>query len=104
HMEIVSSRQCKGNDDLLKMLNTVVSLGGEGLMAVEPHSLYAAGERTKRLLKVKVQDDNEVQVMEVISTGLFCRQRNGRECIVGCSQKILENPPSIGSVITVKHI
>src|SRR5688572_637145 len=33
-----------------------------------------------------------------------CLRRNGRECIIGCAQRVLDNPPSIGSIITVKHL
>ena len=74
HVQLVSPWKCKGNDDLMNALNAVVESGGEGLMAVEPRSLYAAGERTQRLLKVKIQDDDDVQVMEILPTGLHCLQ------------------------------
>src|SRR5688572_26476968 len=28
---------------------------------------------------------------------------NGKECTIGCFHNTLENPPAIGSVVTVKH-
>jgi hypothetical protein len=30
-------------------------------------------------------------------------ERNGKVCLVRCHQQIRENPPSSGSIITVKH-
>ena len=30
-------------------------------------------------------------------------RKNGKECIVKCFQSVIDNPPSIGSIITVKH-
>lgn len=74
HVEIISSWRCNGNDGLHSILNVVVGYEGEGFMAIKPQSLYMAGERTDNLLKVKTQNDNEVFVMEVIPTGLYCLQ------------------------------
>lgn len=74
HVRAAEVEQCRGSDHLFKYLTSiVVEKGGEGLMAVEPQSLYTGG-RTNRLLKVKVQNDSEVQVLEILPTGLHCLQ------------------------------
>ena len=54
HVILVESIKCRDNNHLLKMLNEVVSEGGEGLMLRRPQSLYEAGRKSNVLLKVKV--------------------------------------------------
>lgn len=74
HMEIIPNQQCKGNDGIYDALTAITEKAGEGLMAIEPQSLYSLGERTNRLLKVKKQDDSEVRILEILPTGLYCLQ------------------------------
>jgi DNA ligase 1 len=74
HIEVISQWKCKGNEDLMNILNSITENGGEGIMAIESQSIYSSGERTNQLLKVKSQDDNEVQVIEILPTGLYCLQ------------------------------
>ena len=50
---IINTRICLGSDDLMKQLNSIVSEGGEGIVATKPNSFYKA-ERTRNRLKVKV--------------------------------------------------
>lgn len=85
HVHIVNSIKCTGNGHLRAYLDTVVGQGGEGLMARQPNGLYTDGI-ADNLLKVKVFgysfsfvmlqrfEDTEVQVLEVLETGLFCKQ------------------------------
>lgn len=74
HIEMISQWKCKGNEDLMNILNSITENGGEGIMAIESQSIYSSGERSNQLLKVKSQDDNEVQVIEIIPSGLHCLQ------------------------------
>ena len=53
HVSIVEVVRCEGIQHLKRHLHHVVSSGGEGLMALQPQSLYSVG-RTSHLLKVKV--------------------------------------------------
>jgi len=53
-VSIVEVEKCKGNDHLYNKLRSIVKNNGEGLMLVKPNSNYVS-ERTKSLLKVKVQ-------------------------------------------------
>lgn len=53
HVRVVENEKCNGVDHLEDYVASVVKRGGEGVMVVEPNSLYKQG-RTKSLLKVKV--------------------------------------------------
>jgi len=53
-VSIVEVEKCRGNDHLYNKLRSIVKNNGEGLMLVKPNSNYVS-ERTKSLLKVKVQ-------------------------------------------------
>lgn len=53
HIEIVENARCKGIDDLLSLLDSVVTAKGEGIMLREPQAPYLLGP-TASLLKVKV--------------------------------------------------
>src|SRR4029077_6881185 len=64
-------------------------------------------------------EDSERRVLGVLPTGLWCQQYvhpvawlakclqknrpNGLKVMVECFQQDVDNPPQIGSVITVKH-
>lgn len=83
HVYRVEHEPCRDNDHLLSRLKEVAKQGGEGLMLNEPKSKYV-GERTRSLLKVKVdrslrsnvqpENDSEVQLLEVLPIGLYCLQ------------------------------
>ena len=53
HVQIVDVSRCRGNDDIIKYLSTIVNLGGEGIMAIKHKSLYKP-MRVEWLFKVKV--------------------------------------------------
>jgi DNA ligase-1 len=84
HVNVVDIVECKGNDHLLLYLAEKMQQGAEGLMANKPLSLYVS-RRTDTILKVKVRiscfllklkprQDTEVQLLEVLPTGLYCLQ------------------------------
>ncbi len=57
HVQIVDINRCKGNEDIEKYLANIVDIGGEGMMANQPQSLYNR-MRVDSLLKVKVHFDS----------------------------------------------
>ena len=54
HLHIVESIECKGGSHLNLLLDSILELRGEGIMARQPQSLYDAAVMTYSLLKVKV--------------------------------------------------
>ena len=85
NIQIVNFIKCEGAQHLSDLLKHVTSQGGEGLMAMEPNSIYTIG-RTSTFLKVKVfsfvfiltlyqwYDDTEVRLLEILPTGFKCEQ------------------------------
>ena len=91
HVQIVDVSRCRGNDDIVKYLSKIVDLGGEGMMAMKDKSHYKP-MRVEWLFKVKVSIslkvdtilmfliieqplyDNEVTLIGVVPTGLYCQQ------------------------------
>lgn len=53
HLQIVNIDRCKGGDHLQRWLLTTINVGGEGLIANKPNSLYIS-TRIDSLVKVKV--------------------------------------------------
>jgi len=104
---------CKGMDHLFEELDRVVALGGEGLMLRKPQSHYER-TRSSTLLKVKKFLDTEVTVTDYEAGkgrhkgrvgALWVRLSNGKQCKVGTGlkDKDRDNPPAVGSIITVKY-
>ena len=104
---------CEGFDHLFAELDRVTKLGGEGLMLRKPGSTY---ERTRStsLLKVKKFLDTEVTVLGYEAGkgrhkgrvgALRVRLGSGVEFEVGTGLKDREreNPPAVGSIVTVKY-
>uniref|UniRef100_A0A7S3DM84 SWIM-type domain-containing protein n=1 Tax=Entomoneis paludosa TaxID=265537 RepID=A0A7S3DM84_9STRA len=111
--EILPHTPCQNENHLNQELERIEKLGGEGLMMREKGSGYQKG-RSQKLLKVKTFVDDEGLVYgHQPGTGkhtgrmgaLLCRLRNGTEFKVGTgfSDQDRENPPSIGSIVTVKY-
>lgn len=81
---VVEVEECRGNDHLNELLQSIVRNNGEGIMLTKPHSQYV-GERTRSRLKVKVKiisgitmnkahEEMDVQVLAVVPNGLCCIQ------------------------------
>jgi DNA ligase-1 len=110
---LVEHTVCTGNDHLLTELDRIAKLGGEGLMVRKPGSHYER-TRSSTILKVKKFLDMEVTVTSYEPGegrhkgrvgALWVRLSNGKECKVGTGlkDKDRENPPAVGSIITVKY-
>jgi ATP-dependent DNA ligase len=56
HVSISSVMKCESQEHLQNYLNSILTAGGEGLVAREPGSLYISG-RTESFLKLKVDCD-----------------------------------------------
>jgi DNA ligase 1 len=54
-VSVVEVEECRGNDHLNEVLQSIVKNNGEGIVLTKPHSLYV-GERTRDRLKVKVRN------------------------------------------------
>lgn len=123
HAQVVESSICPGNEYLLKSLSDISNKGGEGYMLNKPKSLYVQ-QRTNTMLKVKVpavalvtlSDERAVRgsgarnhsqwpLLPTVREPLRVTplRANGTESVVGCFREDLEQPPEIGSVITVQH-
>ena len=53
NVEIIKVIKCENNQHLQEQLNNITKLGGEGLMAMKPQTIYT-NSRTSSLLKIKV--------------------------------------------------
>ncbi len=126
YVEVVDQVECRGNDHLQEMLLAEESIGGEGLMAKDPNSLYENG-KSSSMLKLKSFFSFEAKVIghtagkkarKGTTGALECvtiattLQVGGKQVEVpdgvkfsvgsGLSAKEWNNPPSVGSIITVK--
>jgi len=105
---------CEGNDQLFAELERITDLGGEGVMLRKPGSHYEK-TRSSTLLKVKKFLDTEATVIGYEAGkgrhkgrvgALRARIGDGEEFRVGTglSDKERDNPPAVGSIITVKYL
>jgi DNA ligase-1 len=103
----------KDDSTIPKLLSKIEKRGGEGLMLRNPTGLYTTG-RSWDLLKVKSFIDCEATVIKILPGEgkhanrmgkLVCKLANGVEfeCGTGFTDEQRENPPSVGSVITIKY-
>ena len=112
HLKFCRQKKCQGLSHVYSTLDATIEIGGEGLMLREPESLYV-GKRSSTLLKVKKFLDAEAVVIghqpgkgkHVGRLGaLICKLPDGTEFDIGTGFTDLEreNPPKIGSIVTVK--
>eukprot|EP01087_Luapelamoeba_hula_P003787 TRINITY_DN1363_c1_g1_i1.p1 TRINITY_DN1363_c1_g1~~TRINITY_DN1363_c1_g1_i1.p1 ORF type:complete len:911 (+),score=182.49 TRINITY_DN1363_c1_g1_i1:15-2747(+) len=110
YIKLVEQTKCTGMKDVKTKLAAVEALGGEGLMLRQPGSKYVDG-RSGTLLKVKSFYDAEARVTGYTKGegkhkgrvgALLCVMANGNTFKVGTglSDRVRENPPDIGSIIT----
>eukprot|EP01124_Arcella_intermedia_P018337 TRINITY_DN2528_c0_g5_i1.p1 TRINITY_DN2528_c0_g5~~TRINITY_DN2528_c0_g5_i1.p1 ORF type:complete len:363 (+),score=82.00 TRINITY_DN2528_c0_g5_i1:113-1090(+) len=95
---------CTGVDHLNTILSDITSKKGEGVMLYHPTSTYTPG-RTSNLLKVKAYTEEDVKFLKCNpnSYSFLCEQLNGATSIIKCSGWDYLNPPTPGTVLTVKH-
>lgn len=104
----VTHTKCIDRKHLRQMIDDVVKIGGEGLVLRQPGSVYE-DKRTKTMLKYKLVDEMEGEVVELIQgireglTGsLKLKLPSGVEFALGGTLPILvsKNPPKVGDKIT----
>jgi DNA ligase-1 len=111
-VQVVPHFKVKSNNEMLDIATKAYSEGKEGLMVRNPEAVYTYG-RSRDLLKVKSVQDMEVEVIEHIEGdgrnqkrlgALRCRLPDGKTFKVGSgfTDQDRENPPPIGSKITIK--
>jgi DNA ligase-1 len=113
YIRILNQNKCKGIEHLKEELAMVESLGGEGLMARQPGSLYEIG-RSHTLLKIKNFKDSECIVLDYEKGrgrhagrmgALICRDiKTGVEFKIGTgfTDASRNHPPLVGSIITYR--
>jgi DNA ligase 1 len=104
-IKLVDHEKCRSKDHLEKKLETVLKLGGEGLMLREAKSVYIPS-RSRTLYKVKTFFDAEAIVVgyepgkgrnKGVCGALKCQMENGKEFKIGTglSDAVRENPPKV---------
>ena len=113
-IKLLRDRGCiKDETSISSHLSKVVSAGGEGLILRNPDGLYKLG-RSADLLKVKEFQDDEATVIDHYPGdgrhegrlgGLVCKLNSGAQFRVGTgfSDEEREDPPEIGSTVTVRY-
>jgi len=112
--KIVEINQVNNVDDVIKLSEEIFEYGGEGLILRDPNVPYIYG-RTKHLLKVKMIDTMEVEVIdhqqgegrnEGRLGALICKTDAGRHVKVGSglTDEIRQNPPGKGTIITISYM
>ncbi|GAA6002693.1 hypothetical protein JCM10207_007630 [Rhodosporidiobolus poonsookiae] len=111
-VRVVEQEKCEGKEHLLRRLEEVKKLGGEGLMLREPASRYIP-KRSSTLLKVKTFHDAEARVVghepgkgkyKDMCGALVCEMEKGTRFSVGSglTDARRETPPEIGAIITYR--
>lgn len=112
--KVAPHSKCQGQGDLLRQLEIMNRVGGEGLMLRQPKSKYARS-RSNSLLKVKTFHDDEAIVIGYGSAGkgkykgmagsLLAKNRAGVTFKVGAglTDAQRENPPKKGTIITYRY-
>lgn len=110
---VVKQIRCKGKDHLFAFLKEVEKRGGEGIMLRDDMSYYEH-KRSRSLLKVKSFKDIDARVVDHQKGkgknkrrlgAVVCELQGGKrfKCGSGFSDAQRNNPPKIGSLITVKY-
>ena len=113
HINVCKQEKCTGPDHVTSELDRIIALKGEGVMLRQPGSMYVHS-RSSSLLKVKRFLDCEALVKGIEKGkgkntnrmgALQCMLENGKRFNVGSgfTDAQRNNPPKIGSIITVKY-
>jgi DNA ligase-1 len=113
YMALVDQQRASTHENLMRRLDEVVDIGGEGLMLRLGASGYRIG-RSNDLLKVKQYQDAEAVVVqhlpgkgkyEGLMGSLLVELENGRQFRIGSGFSDAEraSPPDPGTVITFKY-
>lgn len=109
---VMKHSRLESMDQIKQLLDVVIGMKGEGLMARRPFSQYTR-KRTDDLLKIKRWYDAEAKVVgytegkgwrATMNGAMWCLNDAGIKFKVGCKDKAqCQNPPPLGSIITYKY-
>jgi DNA ligase 1 len=113
HLQLVTQRLIKHQDDLNQILNQSLAQGAEGLVVREPHLSYHTG-RSPYALKVKPRYDAECKVTGYTDgRGKYTGQVGALLCLnlqqqllrigSGLTDAMRQDPPPIGATITYQY-
>ncbi|OIP55877.1 MAG: DNA ligase [Helicobacteraceae bacterium CG2_30_36_10] len=113
HMEIIEQKICSNQAELDSFLESMLSLGGEGVMIKDASKEYFEG-RSSSILKVKKEQDAEAKVIGYKNgsgkyTGMMGSLQvefdNDIQFFIGngFSDEQRKTPPKIGEIITFKY-
>lgn len=113
HVKIIPQIVCKGKKDLDEFLNSIESMGGEGVIIKDPHKPYHTGKKPF-ILKYKSFKDMEGIVISInkgkgkyknMMGSLGIKLDNGVTFNLGTGFSDLErkNPPKLNSKIRFKY-
>ena len=98
----VKHKKCRGREHLIRKMNCIVKLGGEGIMLRKPKTKYE-GKRSKTLLKCKPEYDAEAKVIGYVDgkDSLEMEMESGITFRLSTKFKSKDDFP-IGTIITYK--
>ena len=110
---VIQQTLVRDRDHLLKELQRIEKLGGEGLIVRDPEGLYISG-RSVKILKVKSYQDQEAKVVAHLPGkgrnkgrlgALLVELEDGTRFKIGSgfSDDERKVPPSLGAMITFKY-
>jgi len=113
YLSLIKQFRVISHNDLMAHLQSVVALGGEGLMLHHQASMYTDG-RSENLLKLKLYEDAEAIVIAYkqgkgkfkgMLGSIRVRNDQGKEFNIGSGFNILQrkNPPALLSRVTYKY-
>ena len=111
-IKLLEHTKCVNMEEMETKLDTIIKLGGEGIMLRQPKSEYVEG-RSNTLLKVKNFYDAEAIVIDIADGrgrhkgrmgALICKMESGKQFRVGTgfSDAVRNDPPKVGSIITYR--
>lgn len=114
YLKMIPQVKVKNNSELQRLLEQVLSEGGEGLMLHKDDAYYQK-KRSMDLMKLKKKQDAEAIVIRHITGKGRNSERLGSILVetlegirfkigIGFSDKERENPPAIGTTITYQYI
>ncbi|MBD3841910.1 MAG: DNA ligase [Campylobacterales bacterium] len=113
HVKIIHQHRCQDEKHLNQFLESITSLGGEGVIVKDGSADYFEG-RSDLVLKVKKAEDMEAEVIgykegrgkyQGLLGSLKVRLANGVEFFIGSglSDEVRANPPKIGEIVTFRY-
>lgn len=112
YLQIINQYRISDRKSLMKELQKIIKIGGEGLMLHKADSLYKA-ERSDDIIKLKAYEDAEAKIIAIVPGKGKYQGKMGAVLVTneqginfkiggGFSDEQRQNPPKIGTIITYK--